>query len=1079
MNERMTMAPSELVGREEGLALCARAFERAQRGMGGLVVIRGEAGIGKTRLVEAAADVAMEAGFSVVWGRAIEAGSAPAFWPFSEVLRGLLWKDAELARGLSERRRLALSTLSPELLHPDLSPVSGLHALPSQHARFLLLEAFASLLSQAASHKPLLVVFEDMHAADLDSLQGLEPLASQVRSARIVLLVTSRPVASAESQVADALDRLARVSNTLTLAPLAREEIRAVAETTLGRALDPTWIDALSRTSEGNPLFVVELCRLWNSKRDLELSIAPTNLPASVRATMRSRLDALSAVTARVMCSAAVHGREVEVAMLRAMGGIDATTLDASLEEAIDARILEAVGEGVVRFTHVLLRDVAYASLTQTEREALHLVIADQLSNMAGGRLAWAELAHHLLASGTATRERGIEAARCAADQAFERFAFDEAAHWASRALQAHAPFERAEPLRHADLRLLRARALIAAGHVTEGRALCLATFEQAKSLGLSELAGRAVLEYGRAFVVAVVDKTLIGLSEEALKLLPPSEKSLRARLQARRAAAMQPAADPHEPIALARAAVQEARELAEPNVLLETLRSATSAMADLDDPRLRRPYNEEMVALARSLDMPFDELKGLQRLTFDCFESGDIATADATLARLSSLAERLAIPQGRWIAFGLMAMARAREGAFAEANALSEAARAEGKRARDATAERAVLLQRICQLRVLGRGAEALQLLEQEFELLSQISVASPWHVALRTYLRGLTTTAQPMDEQLVHDACRLGDPSVLVFNAEHALRARDRAAARALTPALQRRIGQYPSWGLLGLTMEPPIDRALAHVLWAQERYDEAVTCMESALAMCEETGARPHQALVMVELAELLRERRRASDVVRIVSLEEHSRRLLNEFGMQPTPGLAKTALAVDAASASSAALVRSSIPRLDRQGERWLVTWQGEALSLEDTKGMRFLARLIAEPGRRYHVFELLEVDATQVDLAHAGELLDDAAIEAYRQRVHTLRAQADEHEAQGAEQATMAARLELEAIEDELSRALGLGGRKRRAGSAVEKARINVQRRIRDALRRIARTSPSLARYLDKATKTGTTCVFDP
>jgi chromosome segregation ATPase len=123
--------------------------------------------------------------------------------------------------------------------------------------------------------------------------------------------------------------------------------------------------------------------------------------------------------------------------------------------------------------------------------------------------------------------------------------------------------------------------------------------------------------------------------------------------------------------------------------------------------------------------------------------------------------------------------------------------------------------------------------------------------------------------------------------------------------------------------------------------------------------------------------------------------------------------------------------------------------------------------------------LLQVARDEVDGGDSGELLDEAAIDAYRQRVHSLREQAGEHEAQGAEQATQRVRAEIEALEDELSRALGLGGRKRRQGSAVEKARINVQRRIRDALRRIARTSPSLSRYLDKSIKTGTTCVFDP
>jgi hypothetical protein len=1049
--------------------------------MGGLVVIRGEAGIGKSRLAEAAGEAAIDSGFALVWGRAIETGSAPAFWPFSEVLRGLLWRDPSFATKLSERLKTALSTLVPELASDAVPGV--LHALPSQHARFVLLEAFASALSQAASAQPLLVVLEDMHAADLDSLQGLEILASQVRSAKIVLLVTTRPVSTSEAQVAQAFERIARVSSTVTLTPLSNDEIRAVAEATLGCPLDSAWIDALSRTSEGNPLFVIELCRLWSSKRAQGIAPLSGSLPATVRGTIRSRLDSLSEPARRLVHTAAVLGRQLELNVLFAVLS-DLEDPDAHIEEVVDARIFEPVYEGRLRFTHVLLRDVAYACLTVSQRETLHRTIADHLGQAARSHIRWPELAHHLLASGHVALERGIEAARSASEQAFTRFAFDEASHWAERAIAAHTPLERAEPLRHGDLGLTQARALIAAGHLEEGRAICVRTFERARDLDLPELAGRAVLEYGHAFVVGVVDDTLIRLSEQALALLPASEKGLRARLSARRAAAMQPALDPGEPIALARAAVQEARELAQPNVLLETLRSATSTMADLEDPRVRRAYDEEMVALARSLEMPFDELKGLQRLTFDCFEVGDVATAHATLARLCALSERLAIPQARWIALGLSAMARTREGAFERAQVLLEQAREQGKQARDLTAGRALLLQRICQLRLIGHGEEALALLDHEFELLSEVSTTSAWHGALRTYLRGLTGSVSRMEEGVVADACRLGDPGVLIFCAEHALRARDREAASALMKPLRERVGLFASWGLLGLTVEAPFDRSLAHVQWALGALDEAVACMESALDLCEATGAGPHEALISAELSELLRERNRSQDRERSEALAASSERLLAELGMKATPGFSRAA-ASHGPKPQTEKLPTSPletlpmVPAFARHGERWDVNWQSERLSLEDTKGLEFLARLVGSPGRRFHVFELLQVRRDEVDGGDAGELLDDTAIDSYRQRVHTLREQAGEHEAQGAEQAAQRVRAEIEAIEDELSRALGLGGRKRRQGSAVEKARINVQRRIRDALRRIARTSPALARYLDKSIKTGTTCVFDP
>jgi hypothetical protein len=168
-------------------------------------------------------------------------------------------------------------------------------------------------------------------------------------------------------------------------------------------------------------------------------------------------------------------------------------------------------------------------------------------------------------------------------------------------------------------------------------------------------------------------------------------------------------------------------------------------------------------------------------------------------------------------------------------------------------------------------------------------------------------------------------------------------------------------------------------------------------------------------------------------------------------------------------------------LARDGETYLVTHDGASVRLRPSKGLQLLELLVAEPGREQHVIDLVgRVEGGgPVDAGDAGELFDDDAKRAYRRRVEDLRDAIEEADRFGDAGRAGQARAELEAIEDELARGLGLGGRARRGGSAVERARINVQRRVRDAIARVAAEHAELGRWLERAVKTGTYCVFNP
>jgi hypothetical protein len=150
--------------------------------------------------------------------------------------------------------------------------------------------------------------------------------------------------------------------------------------------------------------------------------------------------------------------------------------------------------------------------------------------------------------------------------------------------------------------------------------------------------------------------------------------------------------------------------------------------------------------------------------------------------------------------------------------------------------------------------------------------------------------------------------------------------------------------------------------------------------------------------------------------------------------------------------------------------------GTRMHLEDSKGVRYLAQLMAAPGRSLHVLELSGAAPDEIDRSDHGPVLDQQAIQQYKQRLAELR---DELEEAPDGERALALRGELEALEDQLAQGLGLGGRPRKSGSNVERARINVQRRLRDTLRRIEAQEPELARLIERSLKTGVTCVYDP
>jgi hypothetical protein len=165
-------------------------------------------------------------------------------------------------------------------------------------------------------------------------------------------------------------------------------------------------------------------------------------------------------------------------------------------------------------------------------------------------------------------------------------------------------------------------------------------------------------------------------------------------------------------------------------------------------------------------------------------------------------------------------------------------------------------------------------------------------------------------------------------------------------------------------------------------------------------------------------------------------------------------------------------------LVNEGEFWTVSGFDGAVRIKDSRGVRMLAKLLGTPNREWHVLDLAEAGEV-IDGGDAGELLDKQAAAAYRKRLRELERDRDEAEAHHDPGRLARIRAEIDALEAEISRGIGLGGRPRRAGQASERARVNVQRRMTEALKRIEDAHPPLGAHLKRAVRTGAFCSYAP
>jgi tetratricopeptide (TPR) repeat protein len=1043
--------PGAFVGRRTELERLSEAWAEARRGAGSFVVLSGEPGIGKTRLAEELARRARSDG-NVAWGRSWEGEGTPAYWPWLQILREL--------QALPSLSGIFSSALERD---PELSALLGAPpgvAADPEQACFRLFDAVTRLLAQAARVEPILLLLDDLHAADHSTLALLQFLARALRGARLLVIGTTRQASFHPSaRATELLARCTREALHLSLGRLQRDELaewmRAVEPRLAGE------VDRLLETSEGNPLFVAELIAAASRRPEVPPAWAH-QVPFGIREAVREHLALCGEPAQRVLETASALGREARFQTVAALSG-DPAAARRAVEEAVAAGVLEPLDEARVRFSHVLLRDELYARIGDDRRRSIHAAAATVLRREGADDAA---LAHHALLGAGEDPGEAVATVLAAMQQARVRFAFEDAVRLGERALLALST--RLAARDECALRIALGEAHLAVGEVAAARAEQARAVELAAGTGDGELLARAALASASEITFGR-NNAAIALLRRALAGLGDGDSTFRAEVMGRLAAALDPGmpGEGEEMLRLGDESVAMARRVGDEATLFATLRYLSSVYPERLAPRERFAINAEMIALAQRLGQVPRVAHLFSWQVAGCLELGDHAGAVAQVATAERLLGRFTQPYYRWRIPLVRALLAIAEGRFPDADReLREILRI----AVDSDLKEALLIGGVARMTYqYNRGDN------DGWDDFAAVVDAHHGGITLYKIFRALpdamsgqveSVRAALRELQSMPPQALEAIPGVQVL-ALPALQAGLDEMAGFFYPIVKRRTAKFPLLlGPGGIALGPSqlLLGRLAAVLGDE---DAALAHYREALALSEKISLRPSIAQIQFHWAEL--EKKRGSDGWR--ARAEIARSIARELGMRGFLERVEKLLG----DAPAPAPISRELPSLEKNGDLWTLTAGATAISLKDGKGLGYLQALLRDPHRELHVLELVGSD----ERGDAGPLLDARAKAAYRARADELSAELDEATRDNDPGRVERARRELDALGAELSRAVGLGGRDRKAGSAAERARVNVQRRLRDVLDRIAEHDPALGRHLEKSIRTGLFCVYSP
>lgn len=857
-----------LVGRRRQ----AEELGRVVAGDGGVVVLAGEAGIGKTTILSWLAAAATDAGMPVLSGRAVADEGAPAFWPWSRVF------TAGGALGLS-----------PDVL--ELGPG------PPAQARFVAVERASRALLGAVPPAGLLVTLDDLQWADEATVALVRHVGSDLPGTGLILAVATRDTGG--------LGAVAGLpaTQTLTLPRWTPAEVAEYVRGAVTGPVDPSWPARVHGGSGGNPLFVREIVRA--------LDTGGGGFPDTLRPLAGARLDGVSPACRHLLRACAVVGEEFDVTLVAAM--TDGGDVGPLLAEAVTAGVLaeDAAAPTRLRFAHALVRQAAYDELPRTDRIRWHGVVADVLAGVAGpgpGRIPAGHAAdvarHRVRAAADATSCRtAVAACRAAVAAALRTLDHTEAAHWYGRAIELAGGAE-LPAAEHADLLLGLAEAEFLDLRVTEALRHCVAGFDVAARADRPDLLTRAALVV-RGIGGEEPNRIIADLCERARAAVGAADSDLQARLLAQHAMAL-------AQLEVTRAGLASpVRDMSEQALMLANRDGGRTALVDAlhvremlaggpSAARERIDLGARLRALGPVPERPETPLWAHLWCIDGYLGIGAVAEADGEIAGLASLAERLGWPVVRWHLLRTRASRAMLAGRFADAQRLVDEGRVLAERCGDPSMEGQYIAYTLDIRRKTGRfddpwpGSDPLDV------AVAAAVDARPIVLAVAAeylFARGDVDAARELHSRLVPALPRLPDdvrwPSIVAIAGELGAAFGDAATVaacyRGLLPYSDLYLGS--TYGYRGTYA-----RVLGVLAAATGDHDTAVGHLRAAEELERRIDARAELVLAQLAQARVRRDRDARGDRERAAVLAEQAARAARRLGMAPAASAA-TALMRD--------------------------------------------------------------------------------------------------------------------------------------------------------------------------------------
>jgi class 3 adenylate cyclase/tetratricopeptide (TPR) repeat protein len=886
------------VGREDELRSLMTRWERVLEGEGQVVTIIGEAGIGKSRLVQRFHEEI--AGTPHTW---IEAGAGAffqntPFYPISEMLRQMIGDTSasDLLKQLGSRLtavRLkaaeAIPLLAP-LLNLVVPPEYPALALSPEQQRRRLLATLVEWVLGSARSQPLVIATEDLHWVDPSTLELIQLLVEQGATARLMLLYTGRPEFRPPwpprgHHVQVTLNRLS-AGNVRTI----------VGEVAARKTLSDETITAVVERTGGVPLFVEELTRAVLESGDAKL--LEREIPATLHDSLMARLDRLGPAK-EVMQVGAVIGRDFSYELLHAVHPMAEDNLQRALRSLTDAELLYVRGiapEATYQFKHALIRDAAYEALLKSRRKELHLMVArtiDQKFPLL--RETHPEvLARHWTEVGDGAK--AVQYLHLAGEQAATRAAHAEAISHFSEALDW---LERLPPpideTQRCALLLALGREQRRAGEPLKAQETFIRSAEIAETSGATESVVQAALDLARlTFTVGLSGDPAVRLLRGALERIGPEDSVLRANILGGLGIVLGLSGEQTQAIEYAEQGIAMSRRLGDPEALELTLQGANYAFQGPQYLERRLAVAKERLDLAKILHVkqgtPFEEqlTESQSELSQCLLELGDLVAADATFEAWARSNESIQMPFRNLLAAGRGATRALMRGDFELSEKLARQALEIGQRLQ---VENIAAGMFGLQMFALSRERGQLKGLEPVVRLfVEQNTAADTWRPGLAVIYSELGRTEEARAEfehfasddfeDLPRDAVWMGS---MTYLADVCVFLGDKARASILYRLLLPFDGRNVVIGF-AVVCYGALSRFLGALAATLERWDDAARHFEDALSMNARIEAWPWLAHTQYQYATMLLSRDLSGDRDRAFALLDSALAIAHRLGMR---------------------------------------------------------------------------------------------------------------------------------------------------------------------------------------------------